>query len=406
MPAANPRLPAPRMPKVSRVTSVDQVMPALRIIVKRKRGNQVEGFDLKPGQKVLIVTDQTVDPLLPEALKLAIAEAGGQTEVIELEGFPALKEPVELVDNQFSTNWFPDWVWDKALQADVFVHLAFLKPAHTPNLPTEGLARPVALGWELPLDLMNDDYFGFPIELRDAAAKKTWAELKGARVLELKDALGTDLVFQYQPEEWEDQGKAYHEYEGGRWGHLSIPLPRRAPHGQLVVTSLTFGGPVPETTLVISGRQIVEVHGGGLFGERLKESFETYKDHVYPGQREPKAQGANWMSTFGICMHPKARPSPFFREMSGSGRIHAWSIGHRRSGIIHTAIGMAIDNPKKKVIRHVDIQFATIVADGKVIIENGHITALDDPEVRDLASRYGDPDKLLREDWIPEVVTE
>ena len=31
------------------------------------------------------------------------------------------------------------------------------------------------------------------------------------------------------------------------------------------------------------------------------------------------------------------------------------------------------------------------------------MTSLDNPEVRALASRYGDPDYLLAEDWIPEV---
>lgn len=31
------------------------------------------------------------------------------------------------------------------------------------------------------------------------------------------------------------------------------------------------------------------------------------------------------------------------------------------------------------------------------------MTSLDNPEVRALASRYGDPDYLLTEDWIPEV---
>ena len=31
------------------------------------------------------------------------------------------------------------------------------------------------------------------------------------------------------------------------------------------------------------------------------------------------------------------------------------------------------------------------------------MTSLDDPEVRALASRYGDPDYILAEDWIPEV---
>jgi hypothetical protein len=31
------------------------------------------------------------------------------------------------------------------------------------------------------------------------------------------------------------------------------------------------------------------------------------------------------------------------------------------------------------------------------------MTSLDNPEVRALASRYGDPDYLLTEDWIPDV---
>src|SRR5437763_2392255 len=31
------------------------------------------------------------------------------------------------------------------------------------------------------------------------------------------------------------------------------------------------------------------------------------------------------------------------------------------------------------------------------------MTSLDNPEVRALASRYGDPNYLLTEDWIPEV---
>src|SRR4029078_6870966 len=35
--------------------------------------------------------------------------------------------------------------------------------------------------------------------------------------------------------------------------------------------------------------------------------------------------------------------------------------------------------------------------------EKGHMTSLDNPEVRALASRYGDPNYLLTEDWVAEV---
>ncbi|MBI3940539.1 MAG: hypothetical protein HY315_06865 [Acidobacteria bacterium] len=37
------------------------------------------------------------------------------------------------------------------------------------------------------------------------------------------------------------------------------------------------------------------------------------------------------------------------------------------------------------------------------IIDRGRLTALDDPEVKALASRYGKAEDLLREDWIPAI---
>jgi len=37
------------------------------------------------------------------------------------------------------------------------------------------------------------------------------------------------------------------------------------------------------------------------------------------------------------------------------------------------------------------------------LIEKGRLTSLDNPEVRALASRYGNPDQLLTEDWRPEM---
>jgi hypothetical protein len=35
------------------------------------------------------------------------------------------------------------------------------------------------------------------------------------------------------------------------------------------------------------------------------------------------------------------------------------------------------------------------------VIDKGRLTALDDPEIRKVASRYGNPDDLLQEIWIP-----
>jgi hypothetical protein len=37
------------------------------------------------------------------------------------------------------------------------------------------------------------------------------------------------------------------------------------------------------------------------------------------------------------------------------------------------------------------------------VIEAGRLSAYDDPAVRDLAARFGDPDLLLHDDWIPDI---
>ena len=58
---------------------------------------------------------------------------------------------------------------------------------------------------------------------------------------------------------------------------------------------------------------------------------------------------------------------------------------------------------------HVHLYFPTYTVDIRNsnrsvdIIRNGRMTSLDDAEVRALASRYGDPDEILAEDWVAEV---
>ena len=50
-----------------------------------------------------------------------------------------------------------------------------------------------------------------------------------------------------------------------------------------------------------------------------------------------------------------------------------------------------------------DTYFNTIETDKGAVVENGHLLAMDDPRVRQVASKYGDPDQLLTEIWIPAV---
>jgi len=38
-----------------------------------------------------------------------------------------------------------------------------------------------------------------------------------------------------------------------------------------------------------------------------------------------------------------------------------------------------------------------IISDGVAIVERGRLKTLDDPEIREIAKKYGDPDRLLAE---------
>ena len=50
-----------------------------------------------------------------------------------------------------------------------------------------------------------------------------------------------------------------------------------------------------------------------------------------------------------------------------------------------------------------EIYFPTMTIGDETIIEKGRLAALEDPEVRAVAAKYGDPDVLLSEDWTPRI---
>ena len=152
----------------------------------------------------------------------------------------------------------------------------------------------------------------------------------------------------------------------------------------------------------VQGRRVTEVEGTGEFPDTLRQSFDDFKDQQYPHLPGP---GANWISTFALCTNPKYRRSPSYDTAKGSAKVHAWCLGHRRSGFLHASVGAAQVGEFHKVIRHFDMMYTNLTADGRPVIQDGHLVALDDPYVRSVAERFGNPDELLSEDWIPDPVT-
>ncbi|MDP2643474.1 MAG: hypothetical protein Q8P24_00900 [Desulfobacterales bacterium] len=399
---ASKAAPAPRTPQIKEVAGVEELLPNARLIVKRQHRTHLDGLNLKPGTRVLMIVDSTNDRLVQDAFEIAIREAGGTVEKIMLHGYPELTDPVKLVDAMFSRNWWPDWVWQAVKKADCIMQGAMLKTPHTPNLPVDTRTGIHFVEMEWTAELLASHYNSFPGELRDAIDKSAWDNYAFARNVELIDLEGTELRVTLDKEDWDENIARVKRRVPLPYmpGHLHIPVAFKKGEGTLAASSLTFGGIVPRVKMTVEGGRVTEVMGGGAYGDTLRRSFEEYKDLTSP--RNPKP-GVNWVSSFGICTHPKGRRAAFMDRLTGSARVHGHAFGHRRSGVIHTSIGAGIIDNTYKIIRHIDQYFTTLTADGKKIIDNGHMLALDDPEVHKVAEKYGDPKELLAEDWIPAV---
>lgn len=398
----NPAAPAPRFPKIPENISLEQILPAIRTIAKRKRhSHEFPGLEVAPGKKYLLLCDSTSNKMLIEALTLAIQEAGGLLDTIVLRGYPGMTDSVDLLDTMFSRNWLPSWVWQAWLETDKVIMLTFLLLNYTPNVPIDPQVKGPHF-WYLSPDMCLPQFQKFPIELEKRIDEKNWELLVHSKKMELTDLEGTDLRWSVARESWDEIIERNRNNFGVDYypGHQMIPLPSSDGEGKLVTSAITFGGPVSRTTMTIQGCQATRVEGEGKFADALRRTFEEYKAIRTPRLPGP---GINWWTTLAIGTAPKGRVAAGWDRMTGSARMHGWGAGHSRSGIIHTSLGEGVISHDRRIIRHVDLFFPTLVADGKRIIDKGHLTALDDPEIIDLAAKYGDPADLLREDWIPAV---
>ena len=218
----------------------------------------------------------------------------------------------------------------------------------------------------------------------------------------------------------------------GRFGYSFVSYPAfqqkylpREPIARVngtIAGTQGHGGFFPRWEITFTNGFISDVKGGGAQGEALKEfvKWEKLNNLTYPYHNQP---GFWYLYEIAFGTHPKAFRHPIPLLKTGN-----TSPDRVRSGVIHWGLGIRLwhdpDAPtESKVWRefsekhnvpfdhgwHTHTYFTTYRvrlrnANTWVnLLEKGHMTSLDNPEVRALASRYGDPNDLLTEDWIPEV---
>ena len=218
----------------------------------------------------------------------------------------------------------------------------------------------------------------------------------------------------------------------GRFGYSFVNYPafqqkylQREPIARVngvIAGTQGHGGFFPRWEITFTNGFISDVKGGGAQGDALKEfvAWEKLNTLTYPYHNQP---GFWYLYEIAFGSHPKAFRHPVPLLKSGN-----TSPDRVRSGVIHWGLGIRLwhdpDAPtESKIWRefseknnvpfdhgwHTHTYFTTYKvrlrnANKWVnLLEKGHMVSLDNPEVRALASRYGDPNYLLTEDWIPEV---
>ncbi|MBA2301863.1 MAG: hypothetical protein H0W08_04450 [Acidobacteria bacterium] len=281
----------------------------------------------------------------------------------------------------------------------------------------------------------------YPGDVWQLAEEQLLEPLAYAERLEITDPEGTNLWSDLTPdmsERW-SQG-AYqrgHLYmfpnqATGRFGYSFVNYPGfqqkwlpREPialiHGVLAGTN-GHGGFFPRWEVTFKDGFISGVTGGGAQGAALNEflQYPGLNDRVFPYHKKP---GFWYLYEIAFGSHPKAFRAP--QPLLDYGNT---SPERARSGVIHWGLGIRLwhdpDAPTESKVWadfskknntpfdhgwHTHTYFTTYKvrlrnADKWVnLLDKGRMTSLDDPEVRALASRYGDPDAILAEDWIPEV---
>lgn len=375
----------------------------------------------REGDKVLIAVDRSYDPDIVAAVGLALRERGARVDVLWRDSGPdrRFREDDELAVAIRYRPWKEHprrWEGDPRIE-DLAAREGYDLLVHGRGGPTAQTGfRYEQIPW-MVRDHFTREIVMYPSEVIAAAAQATWDPIwrygRGGRV-HFTDLEGTDFTYTLDPRYWDGTHHGWiaepRRWYGHLFGHPTPPLPYTDATGIVKGTTSHFSRAFPAITLYLQDGQVTHVEEGGGYGSAWAGKLEETRNIQYPGFPRP---GLFHLWEVAIGGHPKVR-RPSAIEWWRSGGFE-WE--RRRSGVVHLGFGTfwrgpdevwAADRGLAYGHLHVHQLFPTFEletkADGRfTLIKDGHLTALDDPRVRQVAERYGDPGEILREDWVPRV---
>lgn len=351
---------------------------------------------IRAREEVLITTDTLTPPLLTKALAIAATEHNARPTVVtkELAGLH-WRRGIEPPAN------YRQAVYRADLEIEVLPMEAQAYPRLQETAMVEHSNRKVCM-FAISEDDLASSWTQFPYEvmhlitrkLYDLWTKDATTPGQGTKQIRVTATNGTELVAKYDPHYVIHNGFLFPELRTGMWNAFA---------GATVGIEL-FG----ETQGV--------VNFDGLHGEEEYKALPPVGSDVVAPLSEPvrwvfdgkyaTIQGGKEADVMRrIVERAGTKAATILCEIAVGVNPKAPIISHptRRAGVTHYAIGSTrgrTPTPEMEdapVHTHGHIHQATLEIDGEPCVVDGRLLALDDPDVRAAAARYGDPEELLNE---------
>ena len=324
------------------------------------------------GHEVIIHTEPGFDdPVLVEAVRLAVEEVGANANVLHTRNWDKQNDP-------------PPPALEHALEgADVLIGQG--EYLHTKN---SYLQRAI---FERGLIYINNEaktqqtmsslYGRFPAELLFAIGTAISQKVGRGKNIRVTTEAGTDIEMSVRPEtvggycypfQFDSPG-----HKKGFPGGTACFHPEDPVNGVIAVQAITPGVGAPKSLLDSPMFLTLRDH-------RVTKFEGDCADWMEKHWREDGDENSGWLAECMWGIHPKA---------SGRG-----GRGASNPHLLHFGLGnsIAYGGPTySKTWTVVFTENATLTVDNQAILDKGHLTVLDDPAVRKVAAKYGKPEELL-----------
>ena len=341
---------------------------------------------VREGENVCVYADTGCDPLVVEAVAAAAREAGGEVvitisdEVSDPEE-SGLIDPPKVVRHAF-------YAADIILSVVSIFKMQFSTPAAAKAVRKYG-ARLAYIGPNTAAELASS-WSRFPAELAFAMAQRIRSDLQaGSDEVLLSDENGTRLKISVEPENWSGAGVRGPLNQPGR--HAVLPACTVGTNrigranGKVVLDFLEMFGPSDQACeWTVKDNRVVAIEGGA--------QAEAFREKIF------NTKNANRFSQVSWGINPKIDIDRLLRSAWDKNKLAKLT---RAAGVIHLGLGSTLFHLKgeKKgaspIHTHGMLLKPTLTAGPKTVIENGRLAVSDDPQIREIAEKYGDPDELL-----------